>query len=105
MEIRTAITAKPNAHVAIEWDDAAGQLLHSSIASVQSLPIHAGALRIGCTEAIWYAIGDNPTAVTTGASRFLPANAVEMTAITPGHRIAVLQVSTVGTVSVIPAKP
>lgn len=105
MEVRTAIAAKANAHVAIEWDDAAGQVLASGTSSTQSLPIHAAAVRIGCSEAIWYAIGTDPTASAAGTSRFLPANAVEMTAITPGHRIAVLQVSTAGTVSLVPAKP
>lgn len=57
-------------------------------------------VRIATTAAIYLKIGSNPTA--TSSDMMLPAGAVEKFAITPGHKVSVLQVSAGGTVTVTP---
>lgn len=56
-------------------------------------------IRLCSTTACRVAIGTNPTAAATSA--LLPANVVEFTELTPGERIAVIQESAAGKLSIV----
>ena len=55
-------------------------------------------VRLCATTACRIAVGTNPTATATGT--LLPANVAEFTELTPGERIAVIQESAAGKLSI-----
>lgn len=58
-------------------------------------------IRVVCTAACHINIGENPTAAATDNNGFyLPANVVEYFHVTPGQRLAVIQDSGAGVLSV-----
>lgn len=61
-----------------------------------------GMIRLSPTTDCFVAFGANPTA--TNASLFLPAGSVEYFGVSPGEKIACLQVSTAGHLNVVEAK-
>lgn len=58
-----------------------------------------------CTEDCWIAIGANPTAAADASNNsfFLPAKLWLPVQITPGHKVAVIQDSTGGTLNIVEA--
>ena len=74
-------------------------------ASAQSAAFgaHTHEIRVvaaAATEGCWIKIGDNPTASAADGSMFLPVGQVEYFHVSPGQQIAVIQVSTGGSLSV-----
>jgi hypothetical protein len=79
------------------------QNLTSSGSSAQSTAFTSvNKVRIAATQAVYIAFAANPTA--TSSDLVLPANGVETFTITPGHKVAVLQVTSGGIVSITPIK-
>lgn len=82
-------------------DTIATQVLTSSGTSAASTALtEVNKIRIATTTAVHIAFGTNPTA-TTG-NLILPDDSVETFTINPGDKIAVIQVSSGGKVSVTP---
>lgn len=79
------------------------QRLQIGATSSQSIPMGAttGIVRLCPTSDCYVAFGANPTA--SSSSLLLPAGAVEYFGINPGDKIAVLQVSSGGYLSIIEA--
>jgi hypothetical protein len=61
-----------------------------------------GMIRLAPTTDCYVAFGLNPTA--TNASLFLPAGSIEYFGVSPGEKIACLQVSSAGFLNVVEAK-
>lgn len=79
------------------------QVLTSSGSSAQSTALtDVTRVRLAATENVHVAFGTNPTAANT--DMILTKDAPEVFAITPGHKVAVLQVTTGGKVSVTPVR-
>ncbi|UMO75994.1 hypothetical protein [Planktothrix phage Pra-JY27] len=55
-------------------------------------------VRLCATQAVYFRVGQNPTAINTDT--LLPANTVERVAVKPGWRVAALQVSAGGSLSI-----
>lgn len=70
-------------------------------ASTQSVAFGANSkyIRLVATQNCYVAFGANPTALVT--SILLIANVVEFFGVTPGQKLAVLEVGTAGTLSVV----
>lgn len=70
----------------------ANQAVTSALASVQSVAFGAATnvVRLIATQAAWVEFGANPTAVAN-TSIYLPANAPEYFACSPGHKVATLR--------------
>lgn len=79
------------------------QNLTSSGTSAQSTALtDVNKVRIAATKAVYVVFGSNPTADNTGF--IIPDNGVETFTVTPGYKVAVVQVATGGVVSVTPVK-
>jgi hypothetical protein len=81
----------------------ANQTLAVGVASAQSLAFAAGSkvVRVVATSNCWIVFGVNPTAAaTSGNGSYVPAGAIELWRVTPGHRVAVIQDSAAGTLSI-----
>ena len=57
------------------------ETITTSGSSQSSATLTTFAIRVVCLQDCWYTVAKTPTAVTTGASTFLPANVVETLAI------------------------
>ena len=68
------------------------ETITTSGSSQSSSTLTTRAIRVVCLQDCWYSVDKTPTAVTTGASVFLPANMVETIAVeVPGDmKIAVI---------------
>lgn len=86
----------------LPMDYAHGQNLAFTDTSAQSTAVTSRFVRIVATEDCYYIIGADPTAVTNGASAFLPAGVCEVVRIEPGQKIAAIRSTTNGTMNIIP---
>lgn len=81
---------------------AASDVVAVGAASAQSAVFGAftDVVRVASTTNAWIAINDNPTAIAADGSAYLPANQVEYFSVKPGDRLAVIQDSAAGNISV-----
>ena len=89
-------------------DTANSQVVAISGASAQSAVVHAESdrsVRLAPNTDIWFAVGANPTAAPdTAGSSFLGSGAVEWIGLRGGHKIAAIQDSAAGQLSITPAE-
>jgi hypothetical protein len=79
------------------------QTLAIGASSAASAAFAAGAkiVRLVATQNCWIAFGANPTAAaTSGNGSYVPSGAIEFWRVTPGHKVAVIQDGTAGTLSI-----
>ncbi len=70
--------------------------------SAASAPVGASVVRLVSTVDCYIAIGSSPTATSSGI--FLPAKLPEYFVVNPTDEIAVLQVSSAGSLCIVPAQ-
>ena len=90
----------------VEWDFANAQALAFTGTSGQSAAIDSDVVRICATEDCYYCCGADPTAIASSpcTAALLPAGVCELLAFTRGWKIAVIAVSSVGTMNIVPAE-
>jgi len=84
----------------LNW--ATGAVVAIGAASAQSAAIQARVVLVCADQNCWVSIGANPTASIGAGSVFLAAGAFVTLPIQPGQRVAVVQQSVAGNLSVIP---
>ena len=104
--VRCAITISndPVPVPALDW--ANGQLVAASGTSAQSAVVDASNDRLvemSTSSAIYYTLGTNPTAAKSAGSTYLAAGAMRYVYVPLNNKIAVLQDSAGGNVTIIPA--
>lgn len=96
------LTRDRNGHLmpAARLPGLANQELTVGAASVQSAAFNANTtyIRLATTTACRFLVGRNPTALATSA--YLPANAVEYFGVNPGDKVAVIQDTAGGKITV-----
>lgn len=84
----------------LNW--ASGQNVAIGASSAQGAVITARAILVSPDQNCWIAIGASPTASVGAGSLFIPQGALVTLPIQPGQRVAVIQTSTAGNLSIIP---
>jgi len=84
----------------LNW--AAGQMVAIGVASAQSTAITARAAIVSSDIGVWIAAGVNPTASAGAGSLYIGAGVPVTIALAPGWRIANIQATAAGHLSIIP---
>ncbi len=104
MSVSTAFDINFQALPVLAWNFAAAQSVAIGASSAASQVIAAEAARLCATVDCWVSLGTNPTATVGAGSVYLPANRELLMAGTAGLKVAVIQVSGAGNLSILPAK-
>src|SRR5262245_965890 len=84
----------------LNW--ASGTTVALGAASAQSSALQARLALVSATQNCWIAAGTNPTAAKSAGSFYLGAGQIIYVPLQPGWKIAALQDSAAGTLSIIP---
>jgi hypothetical protein len=85
-------------------DYANGQAVAFTGTSAQSSAVNSNSAIITANSDCYFTIGSNPTATTGAGSDFLPAGQKWGVTLLSGQKIAVIQSTAAGTLSIIPTK-
>lgn len=88
----------------ISWDATNAAVVAIGTASAQSATLAAGVYRLIATSSAWIARGANPTASAAAGSAYLAINTPEYLYLETAEKIAVIQDSAAGNLSICPAK-